>query len=443
MTLVEAAAHISERADGMVLKVFQFNFEQWKIHLADYPEQEEAQRTLDGIIYGEKLGYKGPRFDRKARNPEYTGPQRRHLKRETQQRSESGELIGGFEKSPTSYVMTSPYFTVPKGEHGFRSIHNLSHPLGSSINDGILMDEFEVKLNSTSDVMNGIRELVDRMKPGDRIMACKADFLNAYRQVCIAPTDYPIAALIFDGKIYYETRLPFGGRSSPGIFCRISNQFKWIVQKKHGVEFLFGFYDDFLGLGFEKGPKNIFHIDAAITAVSKILNFQTKEEKHVPPTTIITFLGIEYDLEVLCARIPLSKVEETLEKVRKALAGASITVRKTMSLLGSLVFVCCIVLPGRSFVSRIIARLRMLGPLPDKKAKIFIDHGFRADLQWFERFLPSYNGLSIILEKEWSNILVEVDASGWGAGGFCGKEWFSHKWEGDFVSLDIVVVCVQ
>ena len=48
------------------------------------------------------------------------------------------------------------------------------------------------------------------------------------------------------GKYYYDKVLPFGLRSAPCIFNKLSNALEWILLNNHNVSFACHILDDFL-----------------------------------------------------------------------------------------------------------------------------------------------------------------------------------------------------
>ena len=294
-----------------------------------------------------------------------------------------------------------------------------------------------VQLNSTQDAMNGCREAFKALKPGQELRGMKFDWLDAFRQILIAPADVPLVAFQLDGEFWLDLRLPLGLRSSPAVFCRYAQQLKWIAQEKFGIKWLFNSYGDYFAIGTTSGEQEAQGIFRKLKELCEHLGVATKDSKDVPPTALLVYLGIKFDLARMLVRIPREKIEETLEQVHAAMKEAKVTVRVAQSLLGSLVFVCCVVISGNAFVSRIIARIRALGPLPSKTALVTVDDEFKCDLAFFARFLPTFDGMALIVDTEWANITVEVDASGWRAGGFCEHEWFSVQWSPREASLDI------
>ena len=89
---------------------------------------------------------------------------------------------------------------------------------GSSVNDGIpsdtyLGDHFKLRLP-------GIDRLVEFiLAKGRNCLVFKKDLRRAYRQFLVDPKDYSLLGFCYQGKFYFDTRCPFGLRSS-ALICQ-------------------------------------------------------------------------------------------------------------------------------------------------------------------------------------------------------------------------------
>ena len=92
------------------------------------------------------------------------------------------------------------------------------------------------------------------------------------------------------------------------------------------------------------------------------------------------------------------------------------------SLLGKLNFVSQCVRPGRIFVNRLLNWLREI----PEKGQISIPDDFKLELCWWRTFLPSYNGVSLMLSEEWSRAdqIFSVDYCLTGCGGWMNESYF-------------------
>ncbi|VDI48875.1 Hypothetical predicted protein [Mytilus galloprovincialis] len=77
-------------------------------------------------------------------------------------------------------------------------------------------------------------------------------------------------------------------------------------------------------------------------------------DKTTLPTTLLMFLGIEFDTQNLIMRLPNEKLVKLSQKIRDTLDSSKITLKDMQSLLWLLNFACKVVAPGRTFCRRLI-----------------------------------------------------------------------------------------
>ena len=99
---------------------------------------EKRRFLVDGFSQGFTLGYSGPREYSFANNSESTIKNSDLVDRKLQKEIELGRIAGPFQHAPFSNFRISPLAIIPKIVPGeYRFIHNLSAPLGNSINSHI------------------------------------------------------------------------------------------------------------------------------------------------------------------------------------------------------------------------------------------------------------------------------------------------------------------
>ena len=126
---------------------------------------------------------------------------------------ESHMVLGPFCMSPILDLRYSPLMTVPKEETERRVIVDFSFPAGISINDGIpkatyLDHNVEFSLPSVQSMVGRVNAL------GKGCLLYKRDLKSAFRQFSTDPGDYKYTGMSWKGKIYIDTRLAMGLRSS-------------------------------------------------------------------------------------------------------------------------------------------------------------------------------------------------------------------------------------
>ena len=105
-------------------------------------------------------------------------------------------------------------------------------------------------------------------------------------------------------------------------------------------------------------------------------------------------------------------------------------------IIGKLQFVAACVRPGRVFISRLLNTLHSLAPGQSQP----MDLQTKKDLLWWEKFLPTYNGVSMMwMEQRLTpNSVIASDACLQGAGAiFWGKGYFRLKFPPEWQNKNI------
>jgi hypothetical protein len=318
---------------------------------------------------------------------------------------------------------------VPKrGTDKVRMIHNLSYPFkGDSVNAGVVVESFE--LSSFGCAARAVKKL------GRGCLLIKLDVAAAYKQIPVRREDWPLLGFMWRGEYYYERVLPFGLRSS----CRLWDMYASALHfcfmhllKTSAKRSVIHYVDDFLFV-VEPGEEEAAHaMLAGAKALCIELGLPLAPEKCEGPVTDLTFLGIKLDTVAMTASLPA----ERLAELRRLIVGWKMktraSVKELQSLTGLLNFACYVVRPGRFFLRRIIdhtTHVQSLGLGPhalfDLPAAVF------ADIEWWHQFLPDWNGVSLLYEREWeesTKIELFTDACKTGYGGVFGKQWFAGAW---------------
>ena len=145
--------------------------------------------------------------------------------------------------------------------------------------------------------------------------------------------------------------------------------------------------------------------------------------KVIPPTTCLTFLGIEIDMESYVFRLPLDKLLALQEQLRVIKGRRSVSQKELRSLTGRLSWASRVIYGGRTFTRRLIDRLNQLRS-PTHRTRVTGD--MHSDLQWWSDFMATFNGVVPVLERLYTP--VSIDACQSGGGGFYGSDWFHVAW---------------
>ena len=150
-----------------------------------------------------------------------------------------------------------------------------------------------------------------------------------------------------------DTCLPFGLRSTPYLFNRLSEAIHWTLTNNYGVQHLLHYLDDFLMAGPANSTICSQNLNAMLTLCKKI-NSPIKSLKIEGPSTSLTFLGIHLDTVTMEASITAERKESLLQELHYLYSQHKCTKQQLLSLIGKLSFSCKVVSAGRIFLCRLI-----------------------------------------------------------------------------------------
>ena len=337
-----------------------------------------------------------------------------------------GHMAGPYSQPPFPNIRCSGVGIVPKKSGGVRLIMHLSAPSGSSINDGIYPDEFSLHYVTVDDAIRCI------FQHGPGALLSKVDMKHAFRLCPVSPDDWPLLGIFWEGSYYVDKVLPFGLRSSPFLFNRLADAVAWIAVNNYDIVDLLHYLDDF----FHDQPPNSAAMlkFKTLLAVFDMLNIPLAdgEDKVCPPSTSITFLGIELDTAAWELRLPAAKLAELRLALAAWLSKQMCTKRELLSLAGSLSFAAKVIPAGRTFCRRLFDSA---ATLPSLDAPVAVPSEAKLDILWWDACISQWNGRKPLIEPSWStaeDIGLYTDASGrHGFGLVFGSKWSYGAWSPD------------
>jgi len=299
---------------------------------------------------------------------------------------------------------------------------DLSSPEGLSINDGIDKALCSLSYISVDDIAADVISL------GRGALIAKTDVKHAYRQIPVHPEDRPLLGMRWKGQFYMDAVLPFGLRSAPLIFTAVADALQWIVQSR-SVHHIHHYIDDFVVLG----PPNSEVCSNSLLTLSQTcseLGVILANEKTEGPATCLTVLGIEIDSAAMELRLPADKLTR-LAGLLEAWHGRKAGIRRDLeSLVGMLQHASKVVRPGRIFLRRIYDLLAATNHFKPHFT-VRLNRECRADIDWWHRFIRSWNGTSLLRQARalTPDVHLWSDASGhWGCGAHWQGLWFNLPW---------------
>ena len=344
----------------------------------------------------------------------------------------AGRMLGPFTQGdlcalPALHI--NRFCVIPKGHNSgkWRLITDLSHPPGSSVNDGI---EPEIcSLNYIS--VDQVAETAASYPPG--ALLAKIDIESAYRLVSVHPHDRPLQPMEWEGQLYVDPMLPFGLRLAPKIFNALADGLEWHLRHQ-GICNIFHYL-------IVVGPPHSSECAEALaimTHACSTLGVPLAEHKREGPTSCLTFLGIEVDTASSQLRLPEDKLQRLRALLEDWRCKRTCGRRELESLVGLLHHACKVVRSGRSFLRRMIDLLKGVRHHPLRPHPI---RSVRSDLQWWRSFVVSSNGVSFLPPlPHLPQLQMASEASGsWGYGAWYLSHWFQLQWDASSALLPIMV----
>ncbi len=296
-----------------------------------------------------------------------------------------------------------------------------SFPPGNAVNDYIDKNSYlgiatDLKYPSVDKFSALIR------KKGAGSLLFKRDLRKAYRQIKIDPRDIPMLGFMWQGQLFFYTVLAMGLRSAAFICQRMTNAINYIY---HNMGYSAENYIDDFG-GCERAAL-AWEAFAALHSLFQLLGVEEAENKAVAPNVCMIFLGIQFNTIDMTMSIDSGRLTQISEELDSWLGKETATRKELESLIGQLNFVAKCVRPSRVFMARLF---NCLSEAPTR-GSFFICEDVKLDIEWWAKFLPDFNGVSLIPALEWAEVdaIIESDAclSGGGAVNYASKEFFSTR----------------
>ena len=142
-------------------------------------------------------------------------------------------------------------------------------------------------------------------------------------------------------------------------------------------------------------PSKIFTAYDRLQELLGELGFTISQSKLISPSTEVTCLGILVNTINCTVSVPPEKLVQIQQLCRTWIHKYQCTKKELQSLLGSLLYISKCVKNSRFFLNRMLALLRA-----NTTSKVItLDSDFKKDLNWFNQFLSTFNGISFFNHK--------------------------------------------
>ena len=275
--------------------------------------------------------------------------------------------------------------TKPTGSIGYRLIHDLSHPFELALNE-FIPPEARVTVYPTIDT--AVEHILRLPSPA---YLGKVDLRDAFRNIPLSPSQYPLTVFRFEGRYYYDTRLPFGSGSSCKIFQEFSSALADQIQLLCPAINTEVVLDDYIFVG----PSS-FLVNQAINSFLELcekINLPINHGETVYATTCLVYLGIEFDTVSAELRLDRTKLQKLKNTLRKTIRRKKITKQQCQEVVGFLNWCCRVIRPGRAFLRHLID---LGSELAEQSHHTELTAAVREDLRVWYSFMRRYNGVSFM-----------------------------------------------
>ena len=413
------------------------NIEKWRHHLIGYDGADIVQFLEYGFLLG-LADNPPPVLQSSLRNHGSSYQYYPYLDEFLATGLERCELAGPCFVPPFHGVHVSPLMTAVKKPAGRRAVFDGT--FGEySLNNGTPPD---VYLNDTFSYdfpkVEDFKRFVLESGPGCYMY--KRDLSRYYLQLPVDPTQYPLLCVIWRKALFFFLSLMFGLRHAGLQGQRVTTAVVWI-HRRLGLEsnvpkcFKSLNYSDDIG-GCEDTLERATEAYNALGQLFKDLGLKESLSKAHPPSTVMPYLGIQFDTVKMTMSIPPDKVAEVREEVSLWTRKSFATKRTLQQLLGKLFWVSRCVKYSRGFMGRLLTQLRAMHAFPENK-RSKLSEGSKQDISWWERYLRRFNGIEILYATDPLALSLDQlldteafvncgDAQPHGGGSYFGSEYWSR-----------------
>ena len=373
--------------------------------LDGHPDRNFINSLINSLRHGTHVGYTGPHKPRVSRNLISANQHPDVVKSNLCKEISLGRVAGPFSSSPLPNLQCHPVGVVPKKHSSeWRTISHL-----------FPKDPYALQYVKVDDAIRILKSL------GPGSFMAKTDVKSAFRLIPVHPEDCHLLGIYWQQQYYVDLYLPFGLRSAPFLFNQLSDALEWVLKHNYGLQHVLHILDDF----FTAEPSRL----QCLSSFSKLLRFfmsvkaPVVASKTLGPSQVLEFMGIELDSTRMEAMLPEDKLQCARDLLNSFAKRRSVRLVELQSLIGILQFACKAVVPGRTFLERMINLTR---GVPSRFPHIRLNKEFFRDLTMWKAFLAEWNDTTVKPSPDLE--LYTVASGSVGFGGYFRGQWFQGRW---------------
>ena len=159
----------------------------------------------------------------------------------------------------------------------------------------------------------------------------------------------------------------------------------------------------------------------------------------------MTFIVVLFNTDKMTIEVTRERLQEIRILLETWLNKETASLKENQSLLGKLNFIAACVRPGRIFIARMLKWLKVLNKDYSPKQQVNVPEYVKKDVLWWFKFLPLYNGVSLMLYEEWSepDSLYSSDSCLIGCGGFWEGKYFHAAFPQKIINKNIALLFLR
>lgn len=333
-------------------------------------------------------------------------------------------IFGPFSKETVfqnlGFFRSSPLGAVENGDKSFRPINDLSFPRDDpstpSVNSFVNKEEFNTTWDDFETVSRFLRNLNTECEVGI------FDWEGAYRQIPTHPSQWAYLVICdFDGYVYVDTRVTFGGVAGCGSFGGPADGWKDIMKSKFDLLHIFRWVDDNLCVKLKSSTVSMIDLVKA----SEALGVKTNATKYSEFSSKQMYIGFLWDVSektVSLSAAKLLKRRQELDEFWIKLKWTKNEVEKINGKLNHLTLILPQLKPYLTANFRWLASWRK--PISLKAPEDVLD-----DMTFWRNTLTTLEPTRLIPDRvEWNVGWVGDASTEYGIGIIIGKRWSQFKW---------------
>ena len=370
----------------------------WRHHLFGYEHVDLVQN----LEFGFPLGLNSlPDLKSSTRNHGSAYQWYSHVDKFICAEVREGGMTGPFQRAPWWNTVVSPIMTAHKKPLSRRTVFDATFG-ERSLNNATPSDFYMGQpTHYTFPKIEDYKGMI--LKSGQGAYMWKRDLSRFFLQLPMDPTEYHRVGVIWRGFFFFFIGLAFGLRHSGLNGQRVTDAVSWILRgmgRECGDEAPYqvcNYVDDLGGVESDKIRAEEAYSKLGLLLVD--LGLEESHKKAEPPTTRITFLGVQFDSLSMTMSVPPAKLTEIKAEIRLWVRRTTINKKELQSLLGKLFWVAKCVKYARVFMGRLLSQLRTMTCIKDTK-KVKLQEEARKDILWWAQYLEHYNGINMIVNDD-------------------------------------------